>query len=173
MVTHFLYNTATATINHLYFLIIVFCNMFRHHTHCEIRTALSGEGTAAEQCRTTQDRGRGKGGSFCACWVFLCICNPLNTDMDYRIFIVRAWCSACVHTLDVGFESHPKDYVPPILARARCLMPTFLLFSVGAESRTLDHFLLWISAAETSFTRPEPYRLRYQSNQIKSNMYTH
>mgnify|MGYP003406548642 CR=1 FL=1 len=125
MVTHFLYNTATATINHLYFLIIVFCNMFRHHTHCEIRTALSGEGTAAEQCRTTQDRGRGKGGSFCACWVFLCICNPLNTDMDYRIVIVCACCSACVHTSDLGLTSHLKDGVQSALVGARCLIPNF------------------------------------------------
>ena len=45
-----------------------------------------------------------------ACWVFWCLCNPPNSDMDYRIFIVRAWSSACVHTLDLGFESHPKDY---------------------------------------------------------------
>ena len=55
-----------------------------------------------------------------ACWVFWCLCNPPNSDMDYRIFIVRAWSSACVHTLDLGFESHPKDYVPSILTRARC-----------------------------------------------------
>jgi len=27
--------------------------------------------------------------------------------MDYMIFIVRAWSSACVHTMDLGFESHP------------------------------------------------------------------
>ena len=33
-----------------------------------------------------------------------------RTDgLDYRIFIVRAWWSACVHTLDLGLESHPKD----------------------------------------------------------------
>ena len=25
-----------------------------------------------------------------ACWVFWCFCNPPNSDMDYRIFIVRA-----------------------------------------------------------------------------------
>ena len=25
-----------------------------------------------------------------ACWVFWCLCNPPNSDMDYRIFIVRA-----------------------------------------------------------------------------------
>jgi hypothetical protein len=28
---------------------------------------------------------------------------------DCRIFIVRAWCSECVHTLDLGLSSHPKD----------------------------------------------------------------
>jgi hypothetical protein len=28
---------------------------------------------------------------------------------DCRIFIVRAWCSKCVHTLDLGLSSHPKD----------------------------------------------------------------
>ena len=44
-----------------------------------------------------------------ACWVFWCFCNPPNSDMDYRIFIVRAWSSACVHTLDLGLTSHPKD----------------------------------------------------------------
>ena len=26
---------------------------------------------------------------FRACWVFSCFCNPPNSDMDYRIFIVR------------------------------------------------------------------------------------
>ena len=139
MVTHFLYNTATATINRLYFLIIVFCNMFRHHTHCEIRTALSGEGTAAEQCRTTQDRGRGKGVSFCACWVFLCICNPLNTDMDYRIVIVCACCSACVHTSDLGLTSHLKDGVQSALVGARCLTKIVRLRRV-AHPHILD---LW------------------------------
>jgi hypothetical protein len=28
---------------------------------------------------------------------------------DCRIFMVRAWCSECVHTLDLGLSSHPKD----------------------------------------------------------------
>jgi hypothetical protein len=36
---------------------------------------------------------------------------PQSCDMhrDCRIFIVRAWCSECVHTLDLSLSSHPKD----------------------------------------------------------------
>ena len=35
-----------------------------------------------------------------ACWIFLCFCNPPNTDMDYRIFNVCTWpfLCVCVHT---------------------------------------------------------------------------
>ena len=36
-----------------------------------------------------------------ACWVFLCLCNPRNSDMDYRIFNVRTYYmmirSVCIH----------------------------------------------------------------------------
>ena len=32
-----------------------------------------------------------------ACWVFLCFRNPLDWDMDYRIFAVRTWSFLCVH----------------------------------------------------------------------------
>jgi hypothetical protein len=40
--------------------------------------------------------------------VSVCFHN-LVTYRDCRIFIVRAWCSECVHTLDLGVSSHPKD----------------------------------------------------------------
>ena len=63
-----------------------------------------------------------------ACWVFWCFCNPPNSDMDYRIFIVRAWSSACVHTLDLGLTSHPKDGVHSALASAKSLVPSFWIF---------------------------------------------
>ena len=33
---------------------------------------------------------------FSACWIFLCFRNPLNLNMDYRIFIMRAWPFLCV-----------------------------------------------------------------------------
>ena len=33
---------------------------------------------------------------FSACWVFSCFCNPLNSDMDYRIFNVHTWSFLCV-----------------------------------------------------------------------------
>ena len=39
--------------------------------------------------------------STCSCWVFLCFHNPLNTDMDYRIFNVHyMWSFLCmrIHT---------------------------------------------------------------------------
>ena len=67
-----------------------------------------------------------------ACWVFWCFCNPPNSDMDYRIFIVRAWSSACVHTLDLGLTSHPKDGVHSALASARSLVPSFWIFAVSS-----------------------------------------
>ena len=31
-----------------------------------------------------------------ACWVFSCFRNPLNSDMDYRIFNMRTWSFVCV-----------------------------------------------------------------------------
>ena len=31
-----------------------------------------------------------------ACWVFLCFCNPLNSDMDHRTFNVCTWSFLCV-----------------------------------------------------------------------------
>ena len=30
------------------------------------------------------------------CWIFLCLRNPPNFDMDYRIFNVRTWSFLCV-----------------------------------------------------------------------------
>ena len=33
---------------------------------------------------------------FSACWVFSCFCNPPNSDMDYRVFIMRTWSFLCV-----------------------------------------------------------------------------
>jgi hypothetical protein len=45
----------------------------------------------------------------CAC-CFLYVSTILwLTHRDCRIFIVHAWCSECVHTLDLGLSSHPKD----------------------------------------------------------------
>jgi hypothetical protein len=47
--------------------------------------------------------------NFGSCW-FLDVSTILwFTHRDCRIFIVRAWCSECVHTLDLGLSSHPKD----------------------------------------------------------------
>jgi hypothetical protein len=44
-----------------------------------------------------------------ACW-FLYVSTILwLPHRDCRIFIVRAWCSECVHTLDLSILSHPKD----------------------------------------------------------------
>ena len=37
-----------------------------------------------------------------ACWVFLCFCNPPNSDMDYRIFNVHMWSLLCVHIYTQG-----------------------------------------------------------------------
>ena len=34
---------------------------------------------------------------FSACWVFSCLHNPPNSDMDYRIFNVRTWSFLRVH----------------------------------------------------------------------------
>ena len=31
-----------------------------------------------------------------ACWLFLCFQNPLNSDMDYRIFNVHTWSFLCM-----------------------------------------------------------------------------
>ena len=33
--------------------------------------------------------------TYCACWVFSCFHNPLNSDMDYRIFNVRTDVNTC------------------------------------------------------------------------------
>jgi hypothetical protein len=59
------------------------------------------------------------------------------THRDYRIFIVRAWCSECVHTLDLGLSSHPKDVrvtSPKYFGR---LIQTRKSFSLtGLEPRT-------------------------------------
>jgi hypothetical protein len=47
----------------------------------------------------------------CVCW-FLYVSTILwHTHRDCKIFIVRAWCSECVHTLDLGLSSHPKELV--------------------------------------------------------------
>jgi len=43
--------------------------------------------------------------------------------MGYRIFIAGAWCSACVHTLDLGLTSHAKDGVQSALVGAWSLIP--------------------------------------------------
>ena len=52
-------------------------------------------------------------GGTCACWLFLCFHNPLNSDMDYRIFNVRRWSFVCVriHTGvgHTGTESEPAQ----------------------------------------------------------------
>ena len=44
------------------------------------------------------------------CAVFLCFCNPLNSDMDYRIFNMRIWSFVCVriHT-EVGHTDEPMS----------------------------------------------------------------
>ena len=36
---------------------------------------------------------------FSACWVFSCLCNPPDSDMDYRIFNVRMWSFLCVRNV--------------------------------------------------------------------------
>ena len=33
-----------------------------------------------------------------ACWVFWCLCNPPNPDMDYRIFNVCTWSFLCLQS---------------------------------------------------------------------------
>ena len=33
--------------------------------------------------------------TYCACWVFYCFHNPLNSDMDYRIFNMHTDVNAC------------------------------------------------------------------------------
>ena len=35
---------------------------------------------------------------FSTCWVFSCFRNPLNSDMDYRIFIMRKWSIMFIRT---------------------------------------------------------------------------
>jgi hypothetical protein len=45
----------------------------------------------------------------CACWFLYGSTILWLTHRDCRIFIVRALCSECVHTLDLGLSSHPKD----------------------------------------------------------------
>jgi hypothetical protein len=47
--------------------------------------------------------------NFGACWFLYVSTIMWLTHRDCRIFIVRAWCSECVHTLDLGLSSHPKD----------------------------------------------------------------
>ena len=37
--------------------------------------------------------------TYCACWVFYCLHNPPNSDMDYRIFNVHTDVNACDYTL--------------------------------------------------------------------------
>ena len=50
----------------------------------------------------------------CACVMFVSSISPAYSGLLFRIvdghFNVRARCYACVHTRDLGFKSHPKDY---------------------------------------------------------------
>ena len=43
-----------------------------------------------------------------ACWVCLCCHNPLNSDMDYRIFIVRTDVNGGVRTLKESQRLGPR-----------------------------------------------------------------
>ena len=51
----------------------------------EIQVAFSRESQLRQSCYPT----------YGACWVFLCFNNPLNFDMDYRIFNVRTDVNTC------------------------------------------------------------------------------
>jgi hypothetical protein len=44
--------------------------------------------------------------NFGACWFLYVSTISWLTHRNCRIFIVRAWCSECVHTLDLGLSSH-------------------------------------------------------------------
>ena len=48
-----------------------------------------------------------------ACWVFSFFRNPLNSDMDYRIFNVRTWSFLCVrmHTGVEHTDSESAQFV--------------------------------------------------------------
>ena len=46
---------------------------------------------------------------YCACRVYLCCHNPLNSDMDYRIFNVRTDVNACNCTWGGGGVWTPKE----------------------------------------------------------------
>ena len=109
-------------LNLIFHFCFCFCFSFSycHSSRCEIRAALSGPAATVSRFVTQG-----------ACWICSCFCNPPNSDMDYRIFIVRAWSSACVHTLDLGLTSHPKDGVHSALAYARSLIPNFCIFAVS------------------------------------------
>jgi hypothetical protein len=59
----------------------------------------------------------------------------LRTETVHRIFIVRAWCSECVHTLDLGLSSHLKD--------VRVTEPTPSNLGVSYEPMHAYH-ILWV-----------------------------
>jgi hypothetical protein len=51
---------------------------------------------------------------------------------DCRIFIVRAWCSECIHTLDLSLSSHPKDvYHVYIKTNSQYATMPYILLSCG------------------------------------------
>ena len=47
-----------------------------------------------------------RGYKSCACWLFLCFHNPLNSDMDYRIFDVCTWSLVCMRIHTHGGWAH-------------------------------------------------------------------
>ena len=59
---------------------------------------------------------------FSACWVFSCFRNPPNSDMDYKICILRTWSflCACIHTGVGHIDSESAQHF--------CLWKTHKLF---------------------------------------------
>jgi hypothetical protein len=61
-------------------------------------------------------------------------------DRDCRIFIVPAWCSEYVHTLDLSLSSHPKDASHQLQVIQASHNNSKLLVPDGAQNPNLLHW---------------------------------
>ena len=100
-------------------------------------------------------------GGTSACWLFSYFHNPANSDMDYRIFNVRAWCFVCVR-LHTGARPTASESARP------CWLVHSLtsLYCAPAGIRTLD--LWYITLTEMGVVDDIDTRCHFWNNERDS-----
>ena len=106
----------------------------------EIRAALTGYGYISRKSSAIPTY-------TIACWICSCFRNPLNSDMDYRIFNVRTRGHSCacvrIYTRGVG---HPKTEPAKHFSLGKTHSVFLVLLTSGLEPKKLGSAMLWLIA---------------------------